>query len=258
MVTDIGGRRLTFAEEFDNPDLDPAVWSPHYLPAWSSRALTAATYSISDSCLHLSIPPEQPLWLAGEHSPLRVSGIQSGNGSGAVGSTLGQQPPFDGAVVREHQPEFRGWTPAGGYLEIRMRATVSPRSMFAWWMVGLEDAPERSAEICVAEIFGETITSSPSAAVGTGLHPFRDPSVVDDFATTVLPIDVGDFHDYAVEWTTDAVEFYVDGTFVRRCVKPPTYPMQMMLAVFDFPERSNGADDDLVPEMVVDHLRGYV
>ena len=257
MRNHVTGRRQIFAEEFDNPDLDTAVWSPHYLPAWSSRALTAATYSISDSCLHLSIPPDQPLWLAGEHSPLRVSGIQSGNGSGPVGSTLGQQPPFDGAVVREHQPDFHGWTPAGGYLEIRMRAVVSPRSMFAWWMVGLDDVPERSAEICVAEIFGDTITSSPSAAVGTGLHPFRDPSVVDDFSTTVLPIDVSDFHDYAVEWTADAVEFYVDGTVVRRCVNPPTYPMQMMLAVFDFPERSNGDDDHLVPEMVIDHLRGY-
>jgi hypothetical protein len=30
--------------------------------------------------------------------------------------------------------------------------------------------------------------------------------------------------------------------------------MQTMLAVFDFPDRSVGADDQLVPELVVDRL----
>jgi hypothetical protein len=176
------GRRLTFSEDFDGAELDTDVWSPYYLPAWSSRTQTSATYTVSDSCLHLSIPADQGMWLAGEHSPMRVSGIQSGNGSGPVGSTLGQQPPFDDAMVREYQPAFRGWTPSGGHLEIRMRAEVSPRSMFAWWMVGLEDVPECSAEICVAEIFGDTINSEPSAAVGTGLHPFRDPRSSKTFA----------------------------------------------------------------------------
>ena len=32
--------------------------------------------------------------------------------------------------------------------------------------------------------------------------------------------------------------------------------MQMMIAVFDFPEKSTGDDDDAVPELVVDYLRG--
>ena len=31
----------------------------------------------------------------------------------------------------------------------------------------------------------------------------------------------------------------------------------MMIAVFDFPDRSNGNDADAVPELVVDYLRGY-
>jgi hypothetical protein len=33
--------------------------------------------------------------------------------------------------------------------------------------------------------------------------------------------------------------------------------MQMMLAVFDFPEQSTGDDAGAVPALVVDHLRGY-
>ena len=42
-------RRLVFADEFDGPNLDRAVWLPHYLPAWSSLAATAATYELRDS-----------------------------------------------------------------------------------------------------------------------------------------------------------------------------------------------------------------
>ena len=42
-----------FAEEFDGSALDTSVWLPHYLPAWSSRAQTAATYDVRDSCLVL-------------------------------------------------------------------------------------------------------------------------------------------------------------------------------------------------------------
>jgi len=33
--------------------------------------------------------------------------------------------------------------------------------------------------------------------------------------------------------------------------------MQMMIAVFDFPDRTSGGDDTAVPELVVDYLRCY-
>jgi Glycosyl hydrolases family 16 len=66
---------------------------------------------------------------------------------------------------------------------------------------------------------------------------------------------VTDFHDYAVDWTATAATFSVDGSVVRTCPRPPAYPMQMMIAVFDFPDRSDGSDADAVPELVIDHLR---
>src|SRR5688500_758692 len=79
-----------FREEFDGPGLDTSVWLPHYLPAWSSRAETAAAYEVADSCLRLFIPPGQGLWMGPEHEhPLRVSGVQTGNFSGPVGSRTG-------------------------------------------------------------------------------------------------------------------------------------------------------------------------
>ena len=246
-----------FVDDFDGPALDRSVWLPHYLPAWSSRDATRATYEVRDSALHLSIPPDHPVWCPEDHHPpMRVSGVQSGSFSGPVGSTVGQQPFLPGQTVKEHQPELWGWTPRFGTVEVRMRGLVTPRSMFAFWMVGLEKRPEESAEICVAEIFGDAVVPGESAAVGMGLHSFRDPTVPEDFEAVRLPIDVRDHHDYAVGWTPDEVAFSVDGQVVRRCGPPPSYPVQLMLAVFDFPEKAGDDDLDAVPEMVVEHVRG--
>lgn len=250
-------RGSTFEDDFDGDDLDRAVWSPHYLPAWSSRAASAATYEVRDAALHLRIPPEQGLWCAGDHEPpLRVSAVQSANLSGPVGSTAGQQPFRDGLVVREEQETFLGWTPGPGYVEMRARAQLSARSMVSLWMVGLEDEPERCAEICVMEVFGDAVVPGASAAVGMGLHAFRDPAVREDFAAPRLDVDVAVPHVYAVRWTRDEAVFSVDGTVVRRCDGPPAYPLQLMLAVFDFPDRAQPGDD-VVPELVVEHVRGW-
>jgi hypothetical protein len=265
MLTDDGqmsdrpdGARLVFEDDFDAAQLDPDVWLPHYLPAWSSRAESAATYAIRDSCLHLTIPPSQGLWCAGDHKPpLRVSGIQSGNFSGPVGSTIGQQPYRDGVTVREQQQTFWGWTPEHGYIEIRARGAVTHRTMVAFWLAGIEDQPQRSAEICIGEMFGDGVVPGESTAVGLGLHAFRDPSVTEDFEAVRLPIDVADFHTYAVDWTADKVDFLVDGVLARTCAKPPAYPMQLMLGAFDFPEKSDGTDAEAVPALIVDYVRGY-
>jgi Glycosyl hydrolases family 16 len=252
------GLYLVFEDDFDAPELDRDVWLPHYLPAWSSRAESEATYAIRNSCLHLTIPPSQGLWCAGDHMPpLRVSGIQSGNFSGPRGSTIGQQPYRDGLIVREEQEPFWGWTPQRGYIEMRARGVIAQRSMVGFWLAGLEDQPERSGEICVAEVFGDAVLAGKSAAVGMGLRAFRDPLVTGDFDAVRMPIDVADFHTYAVDWTADKADFLVDGVRARTCVRPPAYPMQLMIAVFDFPEKSDGADREEVPALIIDHVREY-
>ena len=117
--------------------------------------------------------------------------------------------------------------------------------------------PERSGEICVTEMFGDAVEPGRSTAVGMGLKAFKDPDLTEDFEAVRLPIDVADFHTYAVDWAPEQATFLVDGEPIRSCPRPPSYPMQMMIAVFDFPERSTGHDDDAVPELVVDYLRGY-
>lgn len=244
-----------FDDDFDGSDLDRSVWLPHYLPAWSSRAASAADVEVGDSCLTLRILPTQGLWCGDDHRPpLRVSGIQSGNHSGPVGSTVGQQPFREGLVVREQQQTFWGWTPRLGRIEVTARMDLSSRSMASCWLVGREVGPQESAEICVFEIFGDAVDPGRSAEVGAGLHAFRDPRVPEDFGTTHVDIDVGAFHRYAVDWTPDEVRFSVDGEPIRRCSDPPTYPMQVMLALFDFPERATAETAGHVPRLIVDRI----
>ena len=254
MAGDGGG----FREGFDSGALDTATWLPHYLPHWSSRAESAATYELGDSELRLTIPPHQALWCAATHeTPLRVSGVQSGVHSGPEGSTAGQQPFRDGLVVREAQGTHRGWTPHHGTVRVRARMDLTPRSMASVWMVGLEDEPDRCGEICVFEVFGDAVEPGISAAVGMGVHPFRDPALTDDFAAPRLDIDVTAHHVYAADWQPGRVDFSVDGQHVRSVDQAPAYPLQMMVAVFDFPAHGRAqAHAGHVPLLAVDRIEG--
>ena len=254
-----------FDERFAGPDLDPGVWTASYLPAWSSRAAAAATYTVGSDGLRLTIPPEQGLWCPDLHeTPLRVSAVQSGNRSGPVGSTDGQQPFRDGLLVREQQPTVLGFVPFRGEVAVTCRAILGPRSMFSAWMVGLEDRPERCGEICVVEVFGDALTTDadgPTARYGCGVHTFRDPGLVEDFAAPPVAVDVARTHTYAATWTADGVVFTLDGAVVRTTTQSPTYPMQLILGLFDFPDRATEAQRDgrepaPTPELVVERVAG--
>jgi Glycosyl hydrolases family 16 len=245
-------------EQFTGSELDRDVWFPFYLPHWSSRASSAATYDVDASGLRLTIADNQPLWCADRHrEPMRVSCVQTGSFAGPEGSTIGQQPFTDGLTVSEEQPTFWGCTPHFGSIAVTMRGVVDARSMIAFWLSGIEDVPARSGEICVAEIFGDTIDGDV-AQVGMGVHAFRDPDLWEEFATEPLRIDVGVDHTYSVDWTADSVVFGVDGHVVRELTQAPDYPVQLMLGVFDFPQRHPRADVDRQrwwPQLVVSRIR---
>jgi hypothetical protein len=227
-------------EHFDGPDLDTDVWLPHYLPHWSSRAESAATYAVAESELRLTIPPEQGLWCPDDHDPIRISGIQSA-------LVTGQLPFLEAQAVKEPQPPHRGWTPYYGRIEIRARMDLSPRSMASVWMAGLEDEPHRCGEICVFEVFGAAPT-----AIGMGIKPFRDPSLTWDFEQPHLDLDIAAHHVYAADWAPGRVDFFVDGQHVRSVDQAPDYALQFMVAVFDFPDKA--PEIEHVPEFALDSV----
>ncbi len=248
---------LELDARFDGDALDTNLWFPYYLPHWSSRAQSTAVYSVQDDGLRLSIPVDQPLWCPDLHEvPLRVSAIQSGNFAGPLGSTTGQVPFQAGQVVLEEQPAMAGYVPHYGQVEVRMRGVITDRSMFAFFMSGIEDSPERSGEILVAEIFGEDVRDG-TAGVGMGVKAFKDPALKEDWLPEPLKIDVSEFHTYGVDWRPGSLAFSVDGEVVRRHSQAPDYPVTLMIGVFDFPAK--GAPDEVdvhVPEMVISHVRG--
>lgn len=256
---DTAGFTPDLVEEFDGDDLDPSRWLPYHLPHWSSRAQAAARYSVGGR-LELRIDADQAPWCPGVDGATRVSSLQTGLVAGPLGSTVGQHRFSPDAVVREEQPEARLYTPHHGLVEMTARAWIDDRAMVALWMIGLEDVPERSAEICVAEIFGRDLREG-SAAVGMGVHPFGDPTIRDDFTAERLPIDVREPHTYGVRWEPGRVAFYVDRRLVRVVDQAPDYPMQLMLGIYDLgggaAGRPGGPRDGYPQRFVVDRVLGH-
>jgi glycosyl hydrolase family 16 len=250
--------QLEFDETFEGNALDPGRWIPYYLPHWSSRERSAARYEVADGCLRLMIARDQEPWCPEFDGDARVSSLQTGLFAGPIGSTVGQHRFNPDAVVREAQANARLYTPQYGRIEVRAKAVDDPQAMVALWLIGYEDEPARSAEICVCEIFGRDVRPD-RAGVGMGVHPFGDPRITDDFSRETLPIDAREFHAYAAEWTRDEVAFLVDGELVKTVEQSPAYPMQLMLGIYEFPlepgvERAPGA---YPKTFVVDYVRGY-
>jgi hypothetical protein len=244
-------------ERFAGPDLDGDIWTAAYLPAWSSYAEAAATYELTQSGLRLSIPPEQALWCPDRHfPPLRVSAVQTGNWSGPVGSTNGQSPFAEGLTVREEQPATWGYTPHFGRLEVELSARLGPGSMFSAWLIGLEDDPLRCGEICMVEVFGNTLTDG-GAGLGCGIKAIRDPALTSEFSADWRPVDVSQPHVYAVDWSAGRVEYFLDGESIRTTSQAPDYPMQLILGVFDFPDEADPVLDQEVPELVIHRVTGH-
>jgi hypothetical protein len=247
---------LEFDESFETPILDRDHWLPYYLPQWSSREQSGARYEIRDGELRLRIDNDQPAWCPEFDGELRVSNLQTGVFSGAIGGSRGQHRFREGLVVREAQVAQRLYTPQYGLVEARVRAIADARCMVALWMIGFEVHPEHSAELCVFEIFGSGI-SPTRASVGVGIHPFGDPTLTDEFRTVDLELDATEFHTYSVEWMPGRSQFYVDDAPIARIDQAPDYPLQLMLDVFEFPSPKADPADAYPKEFVVDFVRGY-
>jgi hypothetical protein len=257
-ILDRSGFELEFDEAFEGSALDERRWVAAYLPHWSTPDRTAARYSIADGRLRLRIEADQAPWCPELDGDLRVSSIQTAEFAGPVGSSIGGLRFSPDAVVRSPQVNRSLYAPRYGLVELRCRALDDPRLMVALWMIGLGDALEHSGEICVAEIFGRDVVRE-RARVGMGVHPFDDPSLVDDFVPVDVAIDVRELHTYSAAWWRDGVAWYVDDQLVRTVDESPAYPLQLMLSLYQFP--TDGPDDrasrDYPKVFEVDWVRGY-
>ncbi|MEN9620592.1 MAG: hypothetical protein RL499_785 [Actinomycetota bacterium] len=227
---------LVVDERFTGPELDLARWVPHYLPQWSYPERSAARYSLGPDGLTLRINHDQPAWSPEYDGDLRVSNLQTGVRSGAVGSGSGQHPFREGLVVRTAQPGRRLWMPHYGLIEVNLRPSTHPRALTALWLIGFEHVPEQSGEVCVTEVFGRDIRPDGSALVGLGIHPFGDPALRDDFAQVPVVHDVRLDSTYSVEWMSGSTRFFVNDDLVAEVDQSPDYPLQLMLNLYELPD----------------------
>jgi hypothetical protein len=251
--TTVGDRRLAFTDGFERGELDPTRWLAAYLPQWSSRAQSAPRYGFEDGALVLRIDADQEPWCPRWDGETRVSSFQTGVFAGPLGSPIGQSRFRPELVVTEEQEPSRLYTPLYGRIETRATAIADPDAMVALWMIGYEDQPDRSGEICVCEIFGRDVRPD-SARIGMGIHPFGDPRLVDDFEQVEVGINATEAHTYAAEWTPAGVDFLVDERLLKHTDQSPDYPMQLMLGIYAFGPAS-AADEPT--RFVVEHVRGF-
>ncbi len=249
--TAFGRYTLAFYDGFDGPALDTGRWLPYYLPQWSSRATAEARYTLTGDSLILHITDDQKPWCPEFNGDVRVSSLQTGVFSGPPGSTRGQHRFSPACTVREAQETARLYTPRHGFFELRARCRIAANNVAALWMIGFEDTPERSGEICIFELKGGNAGAS-RAVIGYGIHPFGDPELVDEFYEDEFALNVAEFNTYAAEWSATAVHFYVNGALVRTIQQSPAYAMQFMLNIYDLENVPSAGS-----EFVVDYVAGY-
>lgn len=221
---------------FAGPRLDPAVWTDHYLPHWTTPDRSAARYDLGADGLRLRIDADQPGWRP-EDPPLRVSSVQTADFSGPVGSQRGiHRHRPDGLLVRSERPLRLGWAPHAGRLEVTLSASTDPGCMTAAWLVGTEHrAPGEAGEICLFEIDADAIGAAGSRArVGVKAH--GDARMTNDMAEVGIPVDASRPHTWSLEWGAGITEVRCAGALVRRIEQAPDYPLVLLLSLFEIAE----------------------
>ena len=206
-----------FVDDFDGPELDTVVWLPHYLPMWSSREATLASYRLEElvprarhparprAVAARGPPSAAPALRSPERKPVRPGG-QHRRAAGRVRRAAGP-----GGATRLHRPSAGRWAPRdplpdddlaavdGGALAVRLRGAARP----LWG--DLRDRGLRQGR--------RPRASPPRSASGSSRS--ATPTSPQDFAAPRLPIDVAEFHTYAVDWDATEAVFSVDGEKVR-------------------------------------------
>ena len=225
-------------DDFSEDRLNENYWIPTYLPQWSNRKKSIPSYKIQDSILTLYISDKQEPWCPEWNGEIRVSNLQTGVYSGKVGSSEGQHRFDEELVVREEQEKCFLITPKYGTVEMKARCRISNENVAALWLIGIEEEPHQSAEICLLELKGYNGKDN-SAIRGFGVHPFGDKKIRDEFYEERFNIDVTKWNTYRFTWTRNDITFFINDNRVKTIKQSPDYPMQIMLNLYDLQNINN-------------------
>lgn len=222
------------------PDLDEDFsdglsrrwWIPHYLPHWTTPDRSEARYRIIPEGAELRIEADQLDWRA-EDAPLRVSNLQTGNYAGPIGSLRGtHRHREDGLRVRTGPDESLLFAPSRGRIDVTVTASRDEGCMLAAWLVGPEHlSADDSGEICIFEMDADKIGETSVARAGIKAH--HDARLVTDMREVVVPFDAAQPHTWTVIWDGSETIIGCEGRVVRRIAQSPTYPLLLMLDLFE-------------------------
>src|SRR3954451_18596456 len=119
-----------------------------------------------------------------------------------------------------------------------------------------EHSPDDSGEIFIAELFGSRSGQNHST-VRLGIKAHHDPRLRTDMVDLVLDLDTTTEHVYAAEWNNRTVRFYVDERHVHTVEQSLTYPLQLMVDLFEFPIDDKRERVDYPKSAQVRGVRGY-
>lgn len=238
---------LVWSDEFDRDGMpDPDKW----------------TYDIGDGCPDLcGWGNKERQYYTSDYKNVRVSGgkliIEAHNDAY-------EESAYTSAKVRaneEHSVKY-------GYIEVKAKLPYGRGTWPAIWMLPQESSYGQwpaSGEIDIMEhvgydpgvVHGTIHTEAFNHAIGTQVGKHRQ---VKDFSHT--------FHRYAVNWTKDAIEFYIDGDkyneFKNNGAGPEAWPFDhsfyliMNIAVGGMWGGRQGIDESIWPQrMEVDYVRVY-
>ena len=217
-------------ERFGGP-LSAERWVTRYLPHWTTPDRSEARYRITPDGLELRIERDQLDWRP-EEAPLRVSNLQTGTYSGLVGSTSGTHRHRDDLRVRTETPLQLLFAPVSGRVDLTMSATRDDGCMLAAWLVGTEHvSPDDSGEICIVEIDADAV--GQRTVVRNGVKAHHDRRMHTDMAEVTLPLDASLPHTWTVIWGSGQTVIGCDGLIVRRIAQAPTYPLFLMVDLFE-------------------------
>lgn len=219
------------ADDFQN-ELRADLWVPAYLPHWTTPDRAAARFDLTDKGLQLRIDADQPDWRP-EDAPLRVSNVQTGNFSGPSGSRQGtHRHRPDGLTVRTSLPDELMWAPSAGRVDVTVSASRDVDCMMAVWLVGTEHRnPAESGEVCLFEIDARPSGEGWSARSGIKAH--GDGRLRTDMKAIPLDFDAGTPHTWTAIWGAGGTMIGVNGVVVRRLDQSPSYPLFLMIDLFE-------------------------
>lgn len=249
------GRAPDFADDFAGSELRRDLWVDHYLPHWTTPERSAARYDLSAAGLRLRIDPDQPDWRE-EDAPLRVSNLQTGTFSGALGSAHGtHRHRPDGLTVRTATPTRLLWAPSSGRLEVTVSASRDEGCMLAAWLVGTEHLSSAHAgEVCLFEIEASAIgPDSTTARCGVKAH--GDTALATDMAEVTLPFDATRPHTWAAIWGDGETVIGCEGRVLRRIPQAPDYPLFLMIDLFEL--GAPGGAEEYPKAAFVHSVRGW-